>query len=117
VQIWKHARADEVLALALRVAPAGVAASVGEERRHKLAKERPLSESYLERKGLKEGTPAGLPDLQGGRRVRTAGPFDLCTSSSFVTCPVSTASYKDVRRGDETLLLGVYISRHSGTTP
>jgi peroxiredoxin len=73
-----------VLSLARDIASpeiGGSGTSETEHQRHKLASERPLSESRIERNGLKAGTPAPifrLPDLQGrmvsleeyrGRRV------------------------------------------------
>jgi peroxiredoxin len=76
--------ADQVLSLARDIASpeiGGSGTSETEHQRHKLASERPLSESRIERNGLKAGTPAPifrLPDLQGrmvsleeyrGRRV------------------------------------------------
>lgn len=64
--------ADETLALVLRIASSEQKLSEGTTKRHKLAGERPLSESRLQRNGLKEGTPAPtfkLPDLHAGRMV------------------------------------------------
>jgi peroxiredoxin len=70
--------ADKVLDLARRIANSAV---VTKHERSRLKNERPLSESHIERSGLKPGTPAPdfkLPDLQGravslrdynGRRV------------------------------------------------
>jgi peroxiredoxin len=72
--------ADQVLALARRIASSSDTVEPKSERSH-LKNERPLSESHIERNGLKPGTPAPnflLPDLQGhsislndfgGRRV------------------------------------------------
>ena len=76
--------ADQVLSLAREIASHEIGGSVageGEHQRNKLSSERPLTESHIERNGLKAGTPAPifrLPDLQGrmvsleeyrGRRV------------------------------------------------
>lgn len=72
--------ADQVLALARRIASSSESVEPKQER-SRLKNERPLSESHIERNGLKPGTPAPnflLPDLQGhsvslndfgGRRV------------------------------------------------
>ena len=75
---------DRVLSLAQEIASdafGGSGTDEGEHQRNKLPSERPLTESRIERNGLKAGTPAPifrLPDLQGrmvsleeyrGRRV------------------------------------------------
>ena len=73
--------ADKVLALARRIASSASGTIEPKHERSRLKNERPLSESRIERNGLKPGTPAPdfrLPDLQGhmvslrdynGRRV------------------------------------------------
>jgi peroxiredoxin len=73
--------ADQVLALARRIATSAAEPIEPKHERSHLKNERPLSESHIERNGLKPGTPAPdfrLPDLQGrtvslrdygGRRV------------------------------------------------
>jgi peroxiredoxin len=64
--------ADQVLSLAQEIAssePGVSGEGKREPQRHKLPRERPLTESRIERGGLKAGTPAPvfhLPDLQGG---------------------------------------------------
>ncbi len=60
--------ADQVLALARRVAIGAAEAIESKPERGRLRSERPLAESHIERNGLKAGTPAPgfrLPDLQG----------------------------------------------------
>src|ERR1700690_2733527 len=60
--------ADQVLALARRIASGGAQAIEPHLERSRLKSERPLAESHIERNGLKAGTPAPgfrLPDLQG----------------------------------------------------
>ncbi|MGA8428620.1 MAG: redoxin domain-containing protein [Candidatus Sulfotelmatobacter sp.] len=73
--------ADEVLRLARRIASSAIPPIDAKHERSRLKNERPLSESLIERNGLRPGTPAPdfqLPDLQGhqvslrdydGRRV------------------------------------------------
>jgi peroxiredoxin len=60
--------ADQVLALAQRIADSGAEQIEPKPLRSRLASERSLSESRIERNGLRAGTPAPafrLPDLQG----------------------------------------------------
>jgi len=60
--------ADQVLALARRIASSAAEAIETKTERSPLRSERPLAESHIERNGLRAGTPAPgfrLPDLQG----------------------------------------------------
>lgn len=60
---------QSVPALARRAADAGAAKSAKSAKRKRLPGERPLSESRIEREGLKPGTPAPafeLPEVRGG---------------------------------------------------
>jgi peroxiredoxin len=60
--------ADQVLALARRIASSANGFAEPKHERGKLRSERPLAESHIERNGLKAGAPAPdfrLPDLQG----------------------------------------------------
>jgi peroxiredoxin len=61
--------ADQVLALARRIASSAKESSEPKRQRERRKNERSLAESRIERNGLKAGTPAPgfrLPDLQGG---------------------------------------------------
>jgi peroxiredoxin len=60
--------ADQVLALARRIASPAVETTGSKHERSRLKSERPLNESHIERNGLKAGTRAPdfhLPDLKG----------------------------------------------------
>ena len=110
--------ADQVLALARRIARSGAGSIEHKHERSRLKSERPLTESHIERNGLKAGTPAPdfrLPDLQGctvslgdyrGRRVLLVFSDPQCGPCDELAPHLARLHQKHRSNGLSVLLVG-----------
>ena len=110
--------ADQVLALVRGVADAEILSADGRQERKKLSIERPLSESRIERSGLKAGTPAPvfrLPDLQNhmvsledyrGRRVLLVFSDPQCGPCDELAPHLARLHQEHEKNGLSVLLVG-----------